>query len=121
MSSTGTIGGSAPLTADPQLGALGNNGGPMPMMALSTSSPTFQTGTSVAGVTTDQRGLSRPATPSLGAFEPQTLAPAPPPAPVVASVQFTSVAITPNLFAFYQTETVNVHVSQGGGIVSFAV
>jgi hypothetical protein len=31
------------------------------------------------------------------------------------------VAVTPDLFAFTQTETIKVHVSQGGGSVTFAV
>ncbi len=71
MSSSGTIGGSAPLTADPQLGTLQNNGGPTPTMAITKSSPAFDAGVPVAGVTTDQRGFPRPPIrPALGAFQP---------------------------------------------------
>jgi hypothetical protein len=48
--------------------------------------------------------------------------PAPPASPsAAASIQFTSISLTPNLFAFSETETINVHVSQGGGSVTIAV
>jgi hypothetical protein len=46
--------------------------------------------------------------------------PAPPPA-APASIQFTTISETPNPFALTATETINVHVSQGGGSVAFAV
>jgi hypothetical protein len=118
---SGTISGTPPLTANPLLGPLQNNGGPTQTMALMPGSPVIGVGIPVAGVTIDQRGLPRPATPSLGAFEPQPSPPAPPAPPVAASIQFTSISITPNLSNFTQTETVSVHVSQGGGTVAFAV
>jgi hypothetical protein len=54
----GTIGGT-PLTADPQLGPLQNNGGPTPTMAPSGGSPVVDAGSAFA-LTTDQRGLGRP-------------------------------------------------------------
>jgi hypothetical protein len=85
----GTITGS-PLTSDPQLGALANNGGPTPTMALPLSSPAVDKGIA-GGLTTDQRGLTRPvdfpAIPNapggdgtdIGAFEVQ--APGEPPQP----------------------------------------
>jgi hypothetical protein len=50
-----------------------------------------------------------------------TPAPPAPPPPVAASIQFTNISLTPNLFALNETETINVHVSQGGGTVAFAV
>jgi hypothetical protein len=65
------ITGSHPITSDPQLGPLQNNGGPTQTMAIAIGSPALLAGTPVAGVTTDQRGQSRPGDPSLGAFEPQ--------------------------------------------------
>jgi hypothetical protein len=109
-----------PLTGNPALGPLQNNGGPgMQTMAISSSSPAFQVGTRVANVTNDQRGLPRPATPSLGAFEPQPAPPAPP--AVAASIQFTTISVTPNPFALSATETITVKVSQSGGSVTFAV
>jgi hypothetical protein len=120
-STSGTISGTAPLTANPLLGPLQNNGGPTPTMALMPGSPVIGVGIPVAGVTIDQRGLPRPATPSLGAFEPQPSPPAPPAPPVAASIQFTSISVTPNLSAFNQTETIRVHVSQSGGTVAFVV
>src|SRR5262249_48406433 len=52
QTSSGTIGGTAPLTADPQLGPLQNNGGLTPTRAITTSSPAFNAGVPVAGVTT---------------------------------------------------------------------
>jgi hypothetical protein len=92
----------------------------MQTMAIPSSGPAFQIGTAVPNVTTDQRGLPRPATPSLGAFEPQPTPPAPPPA-VATSIQFTTISVTPNPFALSATETITVNVSQGGGSVAFAV
>jgi hypothetical protein len=53
-----TITGS-PLTADPLLGPLQDNGGPTQTMALMTGSPAIDAGSS-AGLTTDQRGDPRP-------------------------------------------------------------
>jgi hypothetical protein len=55
----GTVTG-APLSADPQLGPLQENGGPTPTMLPATSSPVVDAGSSF-GLATDQRGLPRPA------------------------------------------------------------
>ncbi|HZV03446.1 MAG TPA: hypothetical protein VE999_00010 [Gemmataceae bacterium] len=124
MSSTGNLSGSTPLTADPQLGPLQGNIDSPPTMAISQSSPAFRSGTTVPGVFTDQRQLPRPATPSLGAYEP-LLTPrqggAPAPAPRAPSLQFTSIQIQPNLLALNQTETIDVHSSQSDGTVTFDV
>ncbi len=76
MSSNGTISGTPTVTADPHLGSLQNNGGPTETMAITSSSVAFEAATTVDGVVTDQRGYTRPATPSLGAFDPQATAPA---------------------------------------------
>jgi hypothetical protein len=54
----GTITGS-PLTADPLLGALRDNGGRTPTMAPAPASPAIDAG-SAFGLATDQRGASRP-------------------------------------------------------------
>ena len=54
----GTITGT-PLTADPLLGPLGNNGGPTPTMAPAQNSPAVDAGAAF-GLTRDQRGLARP-------------------------------------------------------------
>ncbi|MHB1426948.1 MAG: choice-of-anchor Q domain-containing protein, partial [Gemmataceae bacterium] len=76
QTSTGSIGGTTPLTTDPQLGPLQNNGGPTPTMALTSSSPAYQAGILVSGITTDQRGDPRSiTTPTLRAFEPQGTTP----------------------------------------------
>jgi hypothetical protein len=144
-SSTGTISGTTPLTSDPQLGSLQNNGGPTPTLAIPNSSPATGAATSVSGVTTDQREYTRPTTtPSLGAYDPLAVPPLPPappappsppppptppspPAPpLTASIQFTSVTVVPNLFALKQTETIDVHISGSGvvvdqGMVTFTV
>ena len=63
------------IGVDPDLGALGSNGGPTPTMALLPNSPAIGAGiaTDYPGtntpITTDQRGDSRAATPNLGAYE----------------------------------------------------
>ena len=54
----GTISGT-PLTADPMLGPLQNNGGPTQTMALLPGSPAVDAGDSF-GISTDQRGDPRP-------------------------------------------------------------
>jgi fibronectin-binding autotransporter adhesin len=53
------------------LSPLGNNRGPTQTMALLPNSPALDVGLAVSGVTTDQRGISRPAgsPPDIGAFE----------------------------------------------------
>jgi Divergent InlB B-repeat domain len=55
---TGTITGS-PLTADPLLGPLQDNGGPTQTIAPASDSPTIDAGNSL-GLSTDQRGDARP-------------------------------------------------------------
>jgi CSLREA domain-containing protein len=54
---------------DPQLGALGDNGGPTPTLALASLSPAVDAG--ATGQTVDQRGVARPqgAAADIGAFE----------------------------------------------------
>jgi hypothetical protein len=69
----GTISGS-PLTADPLLGPLQNNGGPTPTMALGAGSPAIDV-VSSGCLSTDQRGDPRPdngeSVCDIGAFEVQ--------------------------------------------------
>jgi len=48
------------LTGNPLLGPLANNGGPTPTMALLSGSPAIDQGSTVTGITTDQRGIIRP-------------------------------------------------------------
>jgi hypothetical protein len=55
----GTITGS-PLTTDPLLGSLQDNGGPAATMAPQSDSPVVDAGVVAAGLSTDQRGLPRP-------------------------------------------------------------
>ena len=61
------------LTSDTGLGlsSLGNYGGPTQTMALLPGSPAIDAGIAVSGVTTDQRGITRPqgSAPDIGAFE----------------------------------------------------
>jgi hypothetical protein len=78
----------SPRTADPQLGPLASNGGPTQTMLPASSSPVVDTG-SAFGLTTDQRGLPRPANfpaianagdgSDIGAVELQPPPPGPPP------------------------------------------
>ncbi|MBX7106307.1 MAG: hypothetical protein K1X57_19675, partial [Gemmataceae bacterium] len=56
----GGISGPAPLTADPNLGALASNGGPTQTMALPANSPAAGVGMAVSGISTDQRGYTSP-------------------------------------------------------------
>ncbi len=65
---TGTA--AKPLSAG--LAALGNNGGPTQTFALQAGSPAIGAGAPLAGVTTDQRGVARPAAnPDIGAYQTQ--------------------------------------------------
>ena len=65
---TGTV--ARPLNA--LLSALGNYGGPTQTIALLPGSPAIGTGIAVSGVTTDQRGVTRPSTDvNIGAFQSQ--------------------------------------------------
>jgi hypothetical protein len=63
------------------LGTLQNNGGFTPTMALLTGSPAINAGATLASVTTDQRGISRPQSTAydIGAFELEISSPPPPP------------------------------------------
>lgn len=56
---------------DPMLGALGNNGGPTETHALLLGSPAIDTGGDNPGLSTDQRGLTRPqgSASDIGAYE----------------------------------------------------
>src|SRR5206468_418700 len=60
-----------PMTGDPHLGPLADNGGPTKTMALPQGSPALNAGFPAAGVLTDQRGAARDNPPDLGAFEVQ--------------------------------------------------
>lgn len=86
QSTLGTITGTTPLTANPNLGALANNGGLTPTLAIAPSSAAYGAGdANLPGLpATDQRGLSRLNTQGLdlGAFEYQTVSPFPPLPPV---------------------------------------
>jgi hypothetical protein len=67
---TGTI--AQPL--NPLLTSLSNNGGPTQTMALLSTSPAIFAGATINGITTDQRGLGRPASsPDIGAFQSEAL------------------------------------------------
>ncbi len=70
------------LTGDPRVGPLENNGGPFAGLpgsnfvvqteALLPGSPAIAKGLANGAPTSDERGFPRPATPSIGAFEPQS-------------------------------------------------
>jgi len=59
------------LGVDPVLGPLGANGGPTLTVPLLSGSPAFETGVAITGITTDQRGVTRPqgAGTDRGAYE----------------------------------------------------
>ena len=71
----GTLAGTTPITTDPNLGQLQDNGGPTETMAITSISPAYRKGTAIAGITTDQRGDTRSTStaPSLGAYDPDAL------------------------------------------------
>ena len=60
-----------PLTIDPQLGPLQNNGGPTLTMALASTSPAIDAGAAAGAPATDQRGCPRISgvAPDIGAYE----------------------------------------------------
>jgi hypothetical protein len=60
-----------PAPADPQLGALTDNGGPTRTMALPSGSPAVNAGVSAGCAPIDQRGVTRPQGPAcdIGAYE----------------------------------------------------
>jgi len=85
-----------PLTADPELAALADNGGPgMQTMLPASGSPALAAGTTSGAPTADERGVARPADGpiDLGAVQVSvaTTTPPPPPAPAVVSTPATSV------------------------------
>ena len=67
--------GSNGLLADPQLGALADNGGLTPTMAIGPDSPAFDSAGSCSSPLSDQRGITRPqgAACDRGAFEREVL------------------------------------------------
>jgi hypothetical protein len=66
--------GSAASPINPLLAALGNNGGPTQTFAPLAGSPALGAGLALPGVTTDQRGLPRTASPDIGAYQTQPVA-----------------------------------------------
>jgi hypothetical protein len=62
------------VNTDPLLGPLADNGGPTLTQTLLAGSPPINAGVAVAGITTDQRGASRPTSgpTDLGAVQVQT-------------------------------------------------
>src|SRR5207248_5121730 len=61
------------INANPMVLSLANNGGPTRTMALGATSPAINAATTIASVTTDQRGGPRPQpagdAPDIGAYE----------------------------------------------------
>jgi predicted outer membrane repeat protein len=68
------------------LAPLGSYGGTIQTMALLSKSPALGAGTSIAGVNSDERGLPRPATPDIGAYQCQPVASFRVTAPATATV-----------------------------------
>ncbi len=74
LAAAGEIVGTDASPVNPKLGPLGNNGGTTPTLPLRLGSPAIDAGgTCPAGVTTDQRGVTRPqgAACDIGAYESQ--------------------------------------------------
>lgn len=93
----GTVSGT-PLTADPQLGPLANNGGPgMLTMLPASTSPALAAGVTSGAPSTDERGTARPAAGpiDLGAVQVSTgTSTTPPPAPVPVVVTGAATSVT---------------------------
>jgi hypothetical protein len=125
--SSGVISGDTQLAlaADPGFGPTAmpvDNGGLTPTLALPTGSPMIAAGRAVPTVSTDQRGVARPITPSLGAFQFVPPPPAPPAPRTFSSVQITSVSNRPGLVPGDPIETISVHVTgASGGTVTFTL
>jgi uncharacterized repeat protein (TIGR01451 family) len=120
--STGT-----PLTSDPQLGPLADNGGQTETRALSAGSPAVDVGDTT--LATDQRGVTRPQGPAddIGAFElgqadPPTLMKAFSPSSVVAGQESTlsftvanpNASTTLTSISFTDTMPTGIEVLTGG-------
>ncbi len=58
---------------NPLLTPLGNYGGSVPTMALLSGSPAIAAAAASTSITTDERGLPRPTTPDIGAFQTQAV------------------------------------------------
>jgi uncharacterized repeat protein (TIGR01451 family) len=73
----------ASVQGNPQLAALGNNGGPTDTMLPAEGSPAIDAGTGTGCPATDQRGVTRPQRTAcdIGAVEVEPLPPPPPPPP----------------------------------------
>jgi len=61
--------GTGNINSNPLLGALASNGGMTQTMALGSGSPCLGSGTATGAPTTDQRGVTRPNPPSMGAYD----------------------------------------------------
>jgi hypothetical protein len=61
--------GTGNIDAAPMLGSLADNGGPTETIALLTGSPCFGAGLEDGAPNTDQRGVVRPFSPSMGAYD----------------------------------------------------
>lgn len=97
-SATGTIDGT-PLTANPLLGSLANNGGPgMDTMLPGSGSPALKAGTTTVALPTDERGTARPAAGpiDLGAVQVSVGATPPPPPPTPVVVDGAASSVTPS-------------------------
>ena len=98
------LSGSTILTGDPELRSLADNGGPTETMALSPDSPAVGAGSLSYGPADDQRGMTRPSSPDLGAF--QSLTPPSPTNVTAASIDDTDTLVSwdysgPTAQAFY--------------------
>ena len=97
--------GTGNINSFPLLALLFANGGPTMTMAIGASSPCLGAGLAADAPATDQRGLQRPAVPSMGAFDAGTV-PAPtimPGAGTVASGQLVAIADTFDTASIYFT------------------
>src|SRR5574341_1036945 len=108
------------LTSDPGLGALADNGGPTQTMAITQSSPAYNTASSCGSVTTDQRGVTRPlpvgGACDLGAYEFQDTT-----APTVVSIVRASGNPTSAASVNYTVTFSEPVVSSGVGASDFSL
>jgi CSLREA domain-containing protein len=69
LAGIGDMQGTVLSNLDAKLAALADNGGPTLTHALEAASPAINAAAAITGLTTDQRGVTRDATPDIGAYE----------------------------------------------------
>jgi len=105
--------GTAGSPINPELTTLGYYGGPTETLALEPGSPAIGAGTSVLGVSTDQRGFGRGSSVDIGAFQTQA-------SPLQVNVAFDSQSGSEPSGDVSLRDAINLANALSGGVISFA-